>query len=118
MVSKLLEDGENIPIGYSFVRCHIIFDVKMEDFSSKARLVSGGQMIETPATMNYFRIISRENVCLDIIIATLNDLEVKCGDIINTYITAPIDKNIWTTLGPDFYLTLVNERWLSVSCTV
>jgi len=35
-----LPDGENPPPGYQFVRCHMIFDVKMEDFRRKARLVA------------------------------------------------------------------------------
>ena len=29
---KALEDSEYIPIGYADVRCHMIFDVKMEGF--------------------------------------------------------------------------------------
>ena len=28
--------GQNAPIGHQFVKCHIIFDVKMEDFHRKA----------------------------------------------------------------------------------
>ena len=36
------EDGEEIPKGYQFVRCHMIFTVKMEDFRRKARFVAGG----------------------------------------------------------------------------
>ena len=35
-------------------------------------------------------------------IAALNDLEVKAGDVLNAYITAPITKKVWTTLGPEF----------------
>ena len=29
---NILPDGEDPPPGYQFVRCHMIFDVKMEDF--------------------------------------------------------------------------------------
>lgn len=39
---KILEDGEMVPNKYRFVRCHMIFDIKMEDFCLKARLVEGG----------------------------------------------------------------------------
>jgi hypothetical protein len=35
-------------------------------------------------------------------IATLNDLEVKVGDVFNTYITAPVKEKVWTVLGPEF----------------
>jgi hypothetical protein len=43
---KILESGERIPIGYQRMRCHIIFNVKMEDFRRKARLVAGGHMTD------------------------------------------------------------------------
>ena len=35
-------------------------------------------------------------------IAALNDLEVKVGNVLNAYITAPITKKVWTMLGPEF----------------
>ena len=35
-------------------------------------------------------------------LAALNDLEVKCGDVMNAYITAPITEKVWTILGPEF----------------
>ena len=50
---KLFEGGKNVPVGYTFFNCHMMFDVKMEDFHRKYRLVSGGRMTETPATMTY-----------------------------------------------------------------
>ncbi len=36
-----LEDGRNVPHGFQFVKCHMIFDIKMEDFCCKACLVAG-----------------------------------------------------------------------------
>ena len=35
-------------------------------------------------------------------IAALNTLEVKYGDVMNAYITAPITEKFWTILGPKF----------------
>jgi hypothetical protein len=35
-------------------------------------------------------------------IATLNDLEVKVGDVLNACITAPVKEKVWTVLGPEF----------------
>ncbi len=29
---KILEDGEVVPVGHQEIRCHLVFDVKMEDF--------------------------------------------------------------------------------------
>ena len=34
-------------------------------------------------------------------LAALNDLEVKCGYVLNAYITAPVKEKIWTYLGPE-----------------
>jgi len=34
--------------------------------------------------------------------AVLNDLEVKVGDVLNAYITAPITKKVWTVFGSEF----------------
>jgi hypothetical protein len=42
---KFLDPGERVPIGYKWIRCHLIFDVKM-DFTCKARYVAGGHMTD------------------------------------------------------------------------
>ncbi len=36
--------------------------------------------------------------------ASLNDLEVKVGDVLNAYINAPVKEKVWTILGPEFGL--------------
>ena len=39
-------------LGYQWINCHMIFDVKLgENFCCKARLVTGGHMTNTPASM-------------------------------------------------------------------
>ena len=41
-------------VGYQFVKCHMIFDVKMsENFSMKARMVAGGHMTTLPSSLTY-----------------------------------------------------------------
>ena len=35
-------------------------------------------------------------------LAALNALEVKCGDVMNAYITASITEKVWNILGPKF----------------
>jgi hypothetical protein len=35
-------------------------------------------------------------------LAALNDLQVKAGDVLNAYITAPVKEKVWTVLGPEF----------------
>ena len=43
-------------------------------------------MTKAPATITYASVVSREMVRIAPIIATLNDLEVKLGSILNAYI--------------------------------
>jgi hypothetical protein len=42
----ILPDGKTAPVGYQKIPCHMIFDIKMEDFKRKARLVAGGHKTE------------------------------------------------------------------------
>jgi hypothetical protein len=59
-------------------------------------------MIKAPATIIYASVVSRETVRIALLMAALNDLNVKVGDVLNAYITAPIAEKIWTVLGPEF----------------
>ncbi len=77
----IADDGEVIPIGYQQIRCHMIFDVKREDFRRKARLVAGGHTTAAPATITYASVVSRESVRIALLLAALNDVEVKTADI-------------------------------------
>ncbi|KAL7536195.1 hypothetical protein ACHAXR_006978 [Thalassiosira sp. AJA248-18] len=98
----ILPDGSTFPKGYEFMKCHLIFDIKMEDFRRKAQLVAGGHMTSAPATMTHASVVSRETVFLALTIAALNALGVKAADIKNAYATAPITEKVWCILGPEF----------------
>ena len=56
----ILKDGYRAPIGHKQINFHLIYDVKMEDFSRQGRLVAGGHMPETPKCMTYSSIVGRE----------------------------------------------------------
>jgi hypothetical protein len=99
---NILPDGHSAPIGYQKIPCHMIFEVKMDDFRQKARLVAGDHRTEAPATITYASVVSRETVRLALTIASLNDLEVTVGDVLNAYITAPVKEKVWTVLVPEF----------------
>ena len=57
----------------------MIFDIKMEDFRRKARLVAGGHMTKAPATITYASVVSRETVRIALLMAALNDLMLRLG---------------------------------------
>ena len=80
----------------------MVFNVKMEDFKCKARLVVGGHMIMALATNMYASIVSRETVRIALMIAALNDHEVKLGDILHANVQVLVIEKVWTTLGPEF----------------
>jgi len=61
---NILPDGHVVPNGYQKIPCHMIFDIKMEDFRCKARLVAGGHRTEASATITYASVVSRETVRL------------------------------------------------------
>jgi hypothetical protein len=99
---KILNGEESVPPNYQEIRCHIIFDVKMEDFRRKARFVAGGHTTDTPHAMTYASVVSRESERVALSLAALNDLDVKMDDIENAYLTAPITEKVWIVLGPEF----------------
>ena len=99
---KILEDNEKPQPGFQFIRCHMIFDIKMEDFRRKAWLVAGGHMTDVPRTITYSSVVGCDTVQIAITLAALNDLEVKVANIMNAYVTAPTQEKIWIILGPKF----------------
>ncbi len=97
-----LEDGRNVPHEFQFVKCHVIFDIKIEDFHHKACLVAGGLMTNVSATYTYASVITHETVCIALMLAALNLLGMMAVDTMNPYITALCKEKIWTTLGYEF----------------
>ena len=47
-------------------------------------------MTKAPATIIYASVVSRETVTIALMVAALNDLEVKFGDNLNAYIQVPV----------------------------
>jgi hypothetical protein len=90
------------PSTYQEIRCHIICDVKMEDFRRKARFVAGGHTTDTPHAMTYASVVSSKSVRVALTLDALNDVDVKMAGIENAYLTTPITEKVWTVLGPEF----------------
>ena len=89
---KSHSDWKKAPLGHHFVQCHVVFDIKMEDFRHEARLVEGDHMTEAPATIIYEIAMSRETVRIILMIEALNYCEVRSGDILNEYVQASVKK--------------------------
>jgi hypothetical protein len=76
-----MEVDEQVPVGYHFVKCHMIFSLRSGSLKQKARYVAGGHMTEAPSAITYTSVVSRESIRIGLLIATLNDLEVFAADI-------------------------------------
>ena len=98
---KILEKNENLPPGFEFVPCHMVFDVKM-DGTAKARLVATGCRTADPEGSTWAGVVSRETVRLALLYAALNGLDVMTADIMNAYLTAPTSQKLHTKCGPEF----------------
>ena len=98
---EVLKKCKPPPPGHQFVTLQMIFDLKI-DFTCKARLVAGGHLMQTPTSLTYASVLSRESVRLMFLIAALNDLNVVMTDIGNAYLNAKVREKIWSTAGPEF----------------
>jgi hypothetical protein len=88
-------------VGFQEIACHMIFDVKM-DLTRKARFVAGGHLSETPTSITYLTVVSRDSVQLAFVIAALNNLEITAWDVGNAFLNAPCRENVWFVAGPEF----------------
>jgi hypothetical protein len=87
-------------IGYTEIRCHMIFDVKM-DFTRKARFVAGGHMTEAPLSITYSSVVSRDSVRLALLHAAINGLDLMACDVGNAYLHAPCQEKVWFLGGAE-----------------
>ena len=93
----------NLLKGYQEITGHIVFDVKLgEGFRRKARFVGDGHKTETPSSVTYSSVVSRDSVRIILMIAALNDLDIQGADIENAYLTAPCREKVWMRAGIEF----------------
>ena len=96
-------DVGHIPPWYQQIKCHMIFDVKMgENFRRKARFVAGRNTTETPMSLTYSSVVSRDLVRIILLIVALNGLQVMACDIQNTYLNVNCHEKISTYAGLEF----------------
>ncbi|KAL7474123.1 hypothetical protein ACHAW6_000117 [Cyclotella cf. meneghiniana] len=72
----VLPDGVTPPSDHQYMKCHMIFDVNMEDFCCKARFVAGEHMTKAPTTITYASVVSQETVRIALLMAALNNVDI------------------------------------------
>ena len=55
-------------------------------FTIKARLVSNGNIIYALLSMNYASVVSRDSVCMALMLESLNDFDILCTNVHNAYL--------------------------------
>jgi hypothetical protein len=98
---EFLQPGDSIPIGYTKISLHMVFDIKI-DFTRKARLVAGGHLTQVPSNLTYSSVVSRESIRIMFLIAALNDLHILSADIGNAYLNAPNREKVYAIAGKEF----------------
>lgn len=98
---QFTDHGTKPPPGFREITCHLVFDVKFT-LDRKARYVAGGHRTEVPASMTYSSVVSRDSVRIMLLVAALNDLEMKMCDIGNAYLQAETREKLWFKAGAEW----------------
>ena len=73
--------------GYMEMTAHMIFDVNLNArFMRKIRFVADGHKIDTPPSMEYKSVVSRDISWTVLIMANLNGLDVNCSGVQYEYL--------------------------------
>ena len=73
-------------LGYQEIHCHMIFDINMDRrFTRKDSYVAGGYTNDSPSSITYYIVVSRESVRIAFTLADLNDVEIRATDMCNAY---------------------------------
>jgi hypothetical protein len=86
---EILPQDAKAPPGHTFLKCHMIFDLKSDGSTQrKARFVAGDHMTGEPEYLTYASVVSRESIRLAFMLASLNGLEVLQADVEGAYLNA------------------------------
>ena len=105
---NILEEKEQLPVGYKKETGHIVYDVKM-NFTRKARWMKDGHFIPGPATSAYDVVVSRESVRVALTYADLMVLDAMAADTQNAYLQVPLSEKHYNICGPEFGLVNVGK---------
>ena len=88
---------------YKHIAGHLIFDIKLgENFRRKARFVADGYKASAPNAITYSSVASRDSMRLFLLVAALNDIEIRSADVQNAFLTEPVLETVWLVAGPEF----------------
>jgi hypothetical protein len=100
-VFEFRESGELAPVGSTHIDLTCVFDVKM-DFTRKARICARGDQTDTPASITYASVVTRESIRIGLLVAALNDLDIMSADVAGAYLNADCPEKVHIICGPEF----------------
>ena len=62
-------------------------------------MVENRAITEAPLSLTCYSVVSRYSVCLALLIAGINDLDIIACDIGNAYLNAPCQYKVWFAAG-------------------
>ncbi len=99
---KVLEDDEVLPVGYTKIPYHLIWDVKF-DGRRKCRMVAGGHRTPSVAPEEvYSGVVSMETIRMAFVLASMNDLEVCAADISTAFLYGKTREKVYVVAGKEF----------------
>jgi len=87
---------------FQYAPLQMIFDVKQEDLRHKARLVSGGHVVESSMWESYSSVVQQRTIRMLETIALNEGLSFITGDIGNAFVQADTKEKIYTIAGAEF----------------
>ncbi len=85
---------------HQFVKCQVIFNMKMEICYLNTKLVTLRHMTNMPTMVRYDSVASRETVKIVLTMIPSKELNVMTVDTLDAYTITP--RKIWTLFGPNF----------------
>ena len=95
-------EGSKPPVGYNYMGCHMVYDIKQGSLQRKARFVGDGHLVKEPDCTTYASVVSRESVRLAFMLASLNGLDILSADAEGAYLNAETRERLYTKCGPEF----------------
>jgi hypothetical protein len=93
-----IREDSKVPVNYK-IKCHMVFDIKLDMLARKARFVAGRHKTDPPKDSMYSSAVLRDTVRLFFLIAVLNDVNILTCDVQNAYVNAKSKEKVWFESG-------------------
>ena len=93
---------KTLPSGYKKLRCHFVFDVKIDGRYKAHWVMDGSLSPPMPHKDCFASVVYTEAVHLGFTLAQIHNLKCVAGNVSNAFLTAFTYKKIYVVAGPEF----------------